>query len=259
MLAAVSPRAFLAVGLLGAATAVSAISCDAVPTFSYSRSFTSTVTVSTERVVGISAPVSMEIVRARRTDILISVNITVTASSSTVARTRAEGIELSILQTDGATARIELPSPEDFGIDGSLRVEVPSDIEVQGASSNVVIIRGVEKPIIAIAGKGVQVEGAAGSVQVSVDNGNAVVDTRLDANASVEITVGSGNIDLALPARISAEVTAIVQQQGEVSIAHAGLPAAIGLGKTRYGTSVNGGLSAVRALITTGRITIRSR
>lgn len=259
MVSTVTPRTTLLVAFLGGATAIASVGCEAGEVGSHLRSFTSTVSLSLEQAVFIIAPVSIEVVRSRRTDILITVDAVVTASTATVARQVAEALAIEISRPDSNAVIINLPAPTNGTLAGGMHVEVPGDIDVDVRSNNVAVVRGVERRVQAVASNGVEVEGARGSVTVVVNSGPAIVESLLEGGATVDVTVGSGDLLLRLPSRMSADVNATIGDKGEVLIEHPALPAPLGIGKTRYRATVNGGLSLVRALTTVGRIVIRPR
>ena len=102
-----------------------------------------------------------------------------------------------------------------------------------------------------------RVTDASDNLTLIVTSGNAFASATPVPGKAVDIEVGTGNIELWLPAAVSADVAADVVQRGQVTVVHSVLPRAVGPGRTRYRAKVNGGLSPVRLLTRTGQVLIQ--
>lgn len=233
--------------------------CDVGAVGSHSRTFTSTVTVSRETSVTIQSQIPLEITgEPLRTSVLAEVDITVTASSSTVARTRAEALEIQVERPDDGRVILSLGPLAGSTLAGTLRVRMPARLAVDArANTGTALVTRMQAAVQAAASGGVAVTECNGDITALVTRGNVIVDTGLGLGATINAQTGAGNVELRLPVSLSATVEADVQSQGQVLIEHPSLPPAVGINRTRYRTKVNGGLSLVRALTRAGVIVIR--
>jgi hypothetical protein len=220
--------------------------CEVVPIVSEKRHFTSTVTLSSEANLIVDMPLSVEINAAPvRTSVLADFDGTITASTSTRAKTVAEGLAFIVTRPDAQTVKISLPAP---------LIGTNYTLKLIAGSSRIVLIKSWRGAIVAAAQSGVQVDDGCCAITIT-QAPQVVVATSLQAGAPVDITA-SGQVDLILPERPSIALTVSVNDNNQLSILHPLFPRPIG--GVPYAPVLNGGLAPVRVLTQTGRIVIRS-
>ena len=255
-------RAALLVGSLSAVAVASLWSCDDKPPDAIERTITSTVTLgaSVARVTIESwTPLSVS-GAVLRTDLFAELEVTLTASSSTVARRLADELTIEVERPSSTDVIVRVRPPRDAMLYGILRVRLPAQLAVEGiVHSGTAEASGLEGPVAFTAQGGVRVTDARDDVTAIVTSGNVSVDTRLPPTHEVRVEVGKGDVELRLPLSLSAQIQADVTTRGEVLIDHPELQPAAGIYRTRYRAELNGGLSTVRVLTQVGNIILRAR
>lgn len=248
--------ALSALTLVSIAISMTGGGCEAVPIVSEKRHFTSTVTLSSEANLIVDMPLSVEINAAPvRTSVLADFDGTITASTSTRAKTVAEGLAFIVTRPDAQTVKISLPAPLiGTNYTGAVRLFAPPTLKLIAGSSRIVLIKSWRGAIVAAAQSGVQVDDGCCAITIT-QAPQVVVATSLQAGAPVDITA-SGQVDLILPERPSIALTVSVNDNNQLSILHPFFPRPIG--GVPYAPVLNGGLAPVRVLTQTGRIVIRS-
>lgn len=229
------------------------------------RVLTATVAVQDETLLRVDSFVPVEVSGdpALR-EIRVRLEATATASTSSRAARLARMISLKVERTlaDGVRAvQVSVSEVPMTTLSGVLKVSLPPSLRVdviQGAGT--AIVRSINGAIRVAAGAPVLVENAGGEVRVGIRGaGNAVVDTRLFGIATVDVDVQAGDIELRVPAALSADIIATPDRSGQVILSHPGLPMFFGMAGDTYRASVGGGLSSIRLKTGRGRIIIRQR
>jgi hypothetical protein len=223
------------------------------------RTLTSTVTLSRESVLEVNLPIPMVLDGASRTnDVVINVDLTVTASSSSAAIARADEIEIVTMSEQGVL-RVGITEPMRVALGGIAALTMPGDLDVvlteRGSTVDVVSIEG---DIVINSLSHVRVVGATSNVSVAIETGNALVQTESNPGKQTVIQLKRGDIELTLPPAVSADIEADVLGNGNIVIAHPRLPRYPG-GTLPYRATVAGGLSIIRLQTGAGLIVIKSQ
>jgi hypothetical protein len=223
------------------------------------RTLTSTVTLSRESLLDVNLPIPVVLDgRSRTNDVVITVDLTVTASSSSAAIARADEIEIEANSEQGVL-RIGITEPMRVALGGAAELTLPGDLDVnvteRGGTVDVVSVDG---DIVINSLSHVRVTDATGNVSVAVESGNALVQTESNPGKQTVIRLRRGDIELTLPPAVSADIQADVLGNGNIVIAHPGLPRYPG-GTLPYRATVAGGLSIVRLETGAGLIVIKSQ
>ncbi|MCK6551783.1 hypothetical protein L6R52_38470 [Myxococcota bacterium] len=250
-----SPMITLAITALAV---TSMFGCEEVPQFSAQRTLTSTVTLDRETLLDVDSVVPLAIVGEPRSDDLhLSLDATVTASTSTRAKRLADALELAP-ETDGDKITLKLAAPSGATLSGTLEIGAPPGLDLAIVErGGTVDIEDVDGTIQVVAASHVRVVGATGDTSVGVARGNALVDTSATPGSTTLIEVDAGDIELTLPQGLSADILAVAQ--GQIYIAHPRLPPFLGRPGDVYSANVSGGLAVFRLETRAGKIVIRTR
>jgi hypothetical protein len=257
-----APRTLFALALAVIVITVANISCDEGPQFPAKRTFTSTITLGAETVLILDVPISITLRGEPRIDeIYATVDATVTASTSTRASQLAEDLRFIRTSSAGDTKlSLALAAPPEASIGGTITVRVPSDLDLavveRGGTTDVVNMRG---NIEIASASHTRISGAERNVFVQTSAGNVLVDSTLPAGSSVRLELQVGDVDLAVPEGLSADIQATAVRSGSVIPAHPRLPQFTGKAGDTYRANVGGGLSVVRITTGSGKIIIRGR
>jgi hypothetical protein len=253
------PPALLAIGLLTLVGAGAVAGCEPQPSARFERSFTSTVAVGAETRLALLAGLPIELTaEGRRADVLVTLDAVFTASTATAAREAAEAVML-VVERSGSDLGVSLPAVAGAGIEGVLRVRMPADLSlVARVEAGTFVGSGFRRPVEVAAADGASVSDAEDDVLVLVTDGPILVQSRLTPGRGLEAATGRGDIDLRLPAALSAAVAADAPL-GQVIVEHPALPIPVGPNRQRYRAEVSGGLSPVSLLTQAGSIVIRAQ
>src|SRR5688572_11054787 len=110
------------------------------------RTLTSTVTLTRESLLEVNLPIPVLLDGTSRTnDVVISVDLTVTASSSSAAIARADEIEIQAMSEQGVL-RVGITEPMRVALGGMAALTLPGDLDVditeRGGTVDVVSIEG---------------------------------------------------------------------------------------------------------------------
>jgi hypothetical protein len=221
------------------------------------RSLTSTVTLGRESLIDINLPISVAIDgRSRGDDVVISVDLIVTASTASAARDRAAAMEILTTSAEGILS-IGITEPKYTGLAGMVTVTMPGDLDVRvterGGTVDVVDLDG---QLLVNSLAHVRVTGAKDNLGVGIEAGNALIQTEAQPGKQTVIRLKRGDIELTLPPAVSADIVADVLGNGNIVVAHPSLPKYPG-GTLPYQTSVAGGLSVIRLETGSGLIVIK--
>lgn len=252
-------RAFCLTSALftGAVAVATSTSCMEGEQVSLERSLTSTVTLEGERRLVTNLPIPVTIEGERRVnDVLVTVDLTVTASSSTQARILADMITIEEEHADRDLV-IGITEPENARLSGTVRIQLPADLDVKVTErGGTVDVLEVEGEIEVDSLSHVRVTGAEENVDVAVEAGNALVESAQNPGLTTTIRVNAGDVELTLPPAVSADIEAVATNG--IVVAHPMLQRWPG-GNQPYRASVGGGLSIVRLSTRRGLVVIRSR
>lgn len=239
------------------AALASSVGCGEGHSGSADRTLTSTITAGGARLLTVQAPVALEVTgHPSRTTILAALDVTITASTATRARTVAEGLVIDAVAKD-EQLELRVAIPSDAGISGTLKLTVPAYLDLGLRVAGTVMVGRVDGEIGVEAQSSVKITGAKRSVAVAATAGNVLIDSDTPQSTVLDARTGSGDMELTLFERPSLDLEASVTGQGQVVIAHPAFPQAIN--SSSYRAAVNGGLAVARLLTGTGRIVIRSR
>jgi hypothetical protein len=243
-----------------AAIGLFAVACTDVPQHKAERTLTATVTLSLEDTLAIDSAVTLTISGEKRIDeIYATLEAVVTASTSTRAETLASKIAIEVQRRD-RTVAINIPVPTDTILQGTLRLRVPSDLKIDAIErGDTVDINGMDEDLRVASASHVRITGAQHNVTVGVAKGNAIVGANLDSGSRIEIATDGGDIELALPPAISADLIALIKTNGLVVPNHPQLPPYRGKPGQAYHVRIGDGLSAVVLQTSVGNIVIRTR
>jgi hypothetical protein len=221
------------------------------------RTLTSTVTLTRERILDVNFPIPIVLEGSRRSDdVVIKLDLTVTASSSSAAMARADEIEIKTVSEQGVL-RVGMTEPSHASLGGRAGLLLPADLDVavteRGGTVDVV---GVEGQMIINSLSHVRVLGATNNLQVNVEGGNALVQTDSGPGKQTLIRLKQGDIELTLPLAVSADILADVTGNGTILINHPNLPRYPG-GTLPYAANVGGALSIIRLETGAGLIVIK--
>jgi hypothetical protein len=223
------------------------------------RTLTSTVTLTRESLLDVNLPIPVVLEGSARTnDVIITVELTVTASSSTVATQKADEVKIETDSEAGVlTLRITEPSRVSLG--GSVLVRLPPDLDVKVTErGGTVDVLSVDGRIEVDSASHVRVVGAKDNVSIGVEAGNALVQTEAQPGKQTVINLRQGDIELTLPPAVSVNIEADVVGNGNIVVAHPTLPRYPG-GTLPYRTEVAGGLSVIRLQTGAGLIVIKGQ
>ena len=237
--------------------ALAAVACDGTPPSAFERSLTSTVALQGESLLVTNVPLPIVFEGERRNDIIFTVDLTVTASSSTLARTVAESIEITELR-EARSLELGIIEPDRGRLSGTIRVRLPRDLDlVVTERAGTVDVFEVTGSIKVNSLSHVRITGAENDLFVAVEAGNALVDSDLPPSKTTTIRTGTGDIELKGPPGMSTQIQAETQE-GDIVIAHPALPRWPG-GNLPYRAQVNGGLHQISILAGQGTIVVTSR
>jgi hypothetical protein len=237
-------------------------SCKQGPAYTSHRSFTSTVTFSTENTLAVDSDLSLTMEGAAgQHDITAAIDATVTASTSTRAAQYASNLALTVDRSKAGTVHLVLAAPKGAeGMSGSMDVHVPVGLDVQVIEhTGTVVVDHVAGAISVVAASGVRVVDATQNVNVAVSSGNAIVDTRLSGSSVVSVDVDSGDIELDIPNGFDADIQATVVSSGTIVPNHPRLPPFFGMVGDTYHVVLGQGIASVRLQTNVGRILIQER
>lgn len=255
-------RLLLLSALSALAAAAGLAACDDRGVGTYARTLTSTITLGRASKIGVDAKTPVEIVGRRGiANAYFEMDATITASTATIARLRAEKVFVLVTTPEDGLVVVRVSTVADAFVEGTIKLEVPSYMNVAAVSDGgTVQIESIEGDVEAGATSGGAVIDARGPVKLSVSSGVAFVDTRLPPGGDLDVSVGTGDIEIALPDTPSAAITAQISSgQGQVVVTHPKLTRAVGPALINYSQTVNGGLSTVRLVTGGGRIFLRQR
>jgi hypothetical protein len=240
-----------------AVIAVGAAGCLTGEQHTVERTLTSTVTLSRESLVFVNLPIPVVIEGSNRTDdVVIEVDLTVTASSSTVADLKADEVKIETKSENDALL-VAITEPPRVTLGGRCSILMPADVDLKvlgrGGTVDVVSMEG-QIEIDAITH--VRVVGVQDNMDVAIENGNALIESEAPPGKLLVVNLNRGDIDLTLPAAVSANIEADVIGSGNIVIAHPMLPRYPG-GTLPYRADVSGGLSVIRLQTGTGLIVIK--
>jgi hypothetical protein len=120
-------------------------------------------------------------------------------------------------------------------------ITLPKNLEVQVANANgIVTLDSIENDVTVNNANGeVTFIGIVGSAFVNVANGTIESDVTLPVNGTIDLNIGNGNINLAIPANTSAGFSAIVSI-GSISVSNLVLQNEVSTPTSRRGTLGNG-------------------
>jgi hypothetical protein len=221
--------------------------------------FTATVTLGNETTLIVDSVLPLVMQGNRRiTEVLIDARATITASTSTLARRLADDFSVQIERESPTTLRLVLPRPDRGAIGGTFKVTLPAEMHIG------VFERSGTVDILNVAGQmevnslgHAKIVQATNSAKINVERGNALIDTTLPQGSTTDVRVGNGDIQLTIPAGISATFDVVVVGEGEIIASHPRLPTNLS-GRQSFRTTVAGGLSIVRLSTGNGRIVIRT-
>lgn len=248
-------RLLLGLSLLGAsALGLFAPGCDTAPAVSEALSRTSTVTLAREDSVLVVSDVALELTGTLvGSSVVVNFEGAVTASTAEQAKALAEAFVITQV-SDDETLRIELRAPAGAqSLSGLAKLTLPRGLQVGASSGGSVHIRSMERLIEVEAGRDVIVENARDTVRAIAHGGSMLLSSAVPASSTLEAQA-SGNIELALPQAVSADIELVAEGGGQIVIQHPGLPAPVSPNSPTYRTVVRGGAAVVRAVSQTGSI-----
>ncbi|MGF1511204.1 MAG: hypothetical protein ACFB9M_17055 [Myxococcota bacterium] len=257
----------IAVGSCGRALLLAVLgtsACEPGQRFSADREFDEVIAAegATEVILEFDVPVDV-VGRARQDEVTVQGVVTVTTSSQAISDELAAGLEIES-EISGNTLRLALRQPGDGAgtpfpdatISGPLDLTVPADVDLVvregGGRASVTAVRG-NLDVRAIGT--VVIQGAERNVTLRTEVGGALVETTAAQGTLAEIDVGAGDVDVILPAVLSARVTANFPN-GIVVINHPALPPPLP-GQTFYDNFNQSGLSRVRVTAANGNVRFR--
>jgi hypothetical protein len=276
-----SPSVLGALLAVVAAAALVAPACQGIPQPNFTRTLTSTVTLSAETNLVLVSPVALTATGSLgRSAVYATLEAVVTASTATKARVLAGELSLDVTRVDAADVKLDLGNPPGTfigALGGSLSLGLPASLGLTAEVDNgTTVISGLTGPIAITSNEAVKITGGAAGITVSVQNGNAIVDTALLPGGMTTISVGQGDIELDLPAALSADL-AVQSGSAQIVINH---PALSSLPLTQltmplnfgqpisvpqsgdgmsFQATVNGGAAVVRAVTQSGQVVINAR
>lgn len=234
--------------------------CSGTPAEKAERTLTSTVTLTLEDTLAIDTPVKLVLSgEPRLEEIYVTLNAVVTASTSTRAEAIANMLAINVERRD-RTVAIVIPQPMLATLSGELRLRVPADLKLDIIERNESVeVSGMNSDLRIASRSHVRVVNAKANVTVGVVSGNALVDVDLDPGANIEVSSNTGDVELAVPQAISANLIAMVMTNGTIVPNHPQLPPYNGRPGQPYRVIVGDGLSAVALQTGVGNIVIRTR
>lgn len=235
--------------------AVVPLGCESGTTVTESRSFTATVSLGNAGALQIDSLVPLIVIGERREDVVIDIELSVTASSADTAQRSLDAWTLGE-RVESGVAFLVLGPAEDGLIGGSARVRAPRDLDLRVLQRNGTVgVADMERAIQIDAVGPVQVAAADGDLRVRVESGDVRADHLLRAGARVDIGVGSGNVQLDLPVPLDANVDAS-STQGVVS-QHRDLPSRPA--SVPYRQTAGRGLASIVATTSGGGVVFTER
>lgn len=231
------------------------LACDSGASFTETRSFTSTVTIGNATRLQVDVLVPLVIVGERRDDVVVELDLSVTASATDVAQRALDAWTLGE-GNEGGTAFVVVGPPSDGFLGGSAVVRAPRDVDLRilqrGGTVGVADMeRGIEIDSVGA----VQVAAADDDLVIRVESGDVRADHQLRAGARVDIAVGNGNVQVDLPVPLDANVDA-ASTQGVTSM-HRDLPSRPA--SIPYRETAGGGNASVVATTTGGGVIFTER
>ncbi len=238
--------------LLGAA--ISNLSCEGEPLTIAERVLSSTVSLSRESQLTIDTVVPLVITgNPRQNQLIAKIELTATASASDVAERIAQEAELEVT-LEGKEAKLTLAPPKVGFLSGRFTLEAPADMDLTVIQrGGTVDVTGMRETISVQSYTHVNIVDARADVSVGVENGNALVDTRLSPSTNTLIRTRSGDIQLTIPDSISANINAT--GGAGVAVSHPQLP--MRPANLPYQVSVGNGLASV-VIQAGGKVVIRN-
>ena len=240
--------------------AVLGTSCGAEYTGAHDFVRTATVALDRETTFIVDAPVDLVVEgHPRSSDLVYTLKATATASTASAAQALAEAVVLETVAVEPRGIRLVMKGmePKNGLVRGVLRVQLPDDMDLflvgRGASVNVDAMEGDME--VAALGHA-RVDGAVGNVKLGSQSGNALLSASPLPGSIIEVLAVRGDVQLSLPAVVSAQIQATPGGGGQVVIRHPGLPAGLG-GTAAYAVVVGGGLSLISLVTQAGNIVIQ--
>ena len=231
------------------------LACDSGESFTETRSFTSTITIGNATRLQVDVLVPLVVLGERRDDVVVELELSVTASASDVARRALDAWTLGEGNED-RTAFVVVGPPADGLIGGSARVRAPRDIDLRVLQRNGTVgVADMERAIQIDAVGPVQVAAADDDLVIRVESGDVRADHQLRAGARVDIAVANGNVQVDLPVPLDANVDA-ASTQGVTSM-HRDLPSRPA--NIPYRQTAGGGNASVVATTTGGGVIFTER
>ena len=251
-------RALFVAGGVGfsLALAFGPLGCEVGPTAAASGVLTSTVTLDRfDEALVVDSVLPVAVIGARRSDVLVEVELTITASSAEVAERALAAYAIQV-EGSGGTRVITAAGPSQGRASGLLRIEAPRDLPLEVSSKGgSARVEGMAAAVAIQAVGPVQLLDARSDAVVRVEVGGAQVDTPLRPGQRVDVGAGSGDVVIALPANPDGRFDA--EAPGGVASAHPALPSRPG--GVPYGITRGAGLASVVATTRAGtvRFTVR--
>lgn len=213
------------------------------------RAFTATVAISAG-TVQFDTLLPIEILGERRDDVVLNANLTLTASSATVAQRALDAWTLTTA-TEGGVAAFVIGPAEMGLIGGTATVRVPNDVVLRVLQRNGTVGIAEMRERVEVQSVGpVLVLNAETDVIVRAENGDVRVDTPLRGATAIDVDVAQGNVQVDLPAALNANVEA-ASTQG-INSSHPDLPTRPG--GVPYNQTVGRGVGSVVATTRSGAV-----
>lgn len=232
--------------------------CEPLERYTESTVRTATVTLSAEDTLVVESAFPLLVTGMRRRDDLsYHLQAEVTTSSTTTSKKIADELAVDMERVDARTVKLKVTAPADAVLGGVFRVWIPADLQLALFSQGgPVEVDRVEGAMVINAITHARVVGARNHVTLRVESGNALVETSQAPGVITDVLVGRGDVQVTLPAFLSAQIAATAGGGGAVLASHPSLPA-MQAGRP-YRVSVNGGLSQLRAETRLGNVILRS-
>lgn len=183
--------------------------CEPSPQETVDRTWTSTVDIDNASNLRFDTLLSLDIVGERRDDIRLDINATLAASSTAAARIALDDYALTVDTTNRQLTTITTGPPSEGLISGVIVAYVPQDVGLIVAQrSGTVRITNLIRDISVDSLGQVEIYGAELQTRVRAENANVFVESPLRPTTQLDIGVGSGNIQIAVPANLNVAIEA---------------------------------------------------
>lgn len=238
--------------------AVATVACQGGESAVVERKLEGTVALTTERTLLVDAVVEVIVEgNPRANEIAYTLEATLTASTAETASRAADMLAIGLDRPDGAV-RMTLGVPSVGTIGGRLTITAPADLDLGVIErGSTVTVASMDGNIQVDSFSSVRVVDPKRTVSIGVASGNGIVESNLLQGSVAEVLVKSGDIQLIIPAQVSAQIAATPGPNGTVLVTHPALPRPQ-MGRP-YSADVNGGLATVRLLAETGNVIISTR